>query len=337
MALDIFMDYVVGNTPMYQATSYCLSGNVFLKLEGKNKHGSTKERVAYYIIRDLIISGRLQPGISLVESTSGNLGLSLGLFARDLNIDFLCLIDPTVPPEKSEWLAAQHIRTYSVEIGGFATYRDARIAMAAELGSQPDWIWTRQYDNPSNVRAHFETTGPEIWSQMDGRIDYILCAVGSGGTVCGVGMYMKQQSPATSIVAIEPTGSTIFGGEPGDYLTAGAGMSSPSGIIKQHSHVIDYFCHVDDAAALQTCVQFHDAEGFYVGITAGSVLAVASFLANRYPDKRIVAVAADNGDNYISILTNVSANGGPPLGQTLYKYMPWKNNVDSAETGRDFS
>jgi len=320
MTLDAFMSYMVGHTPMYRAVGYCPSGNLFLKLEEKNKHGSIKERAGYYIIRDLIEAGRLRPGVSLVESSSGNLGLSLGLFARDLDIDFLCLIDPTVPREKAELLASNQIRTHCVGLEGFATYRDARITMASELDRQPNWIWTRQYDNPSNVKAHFETTGPEIWSQMNGQVDYVLSSVGSGGTVCGIGLYMKRQSPATSIVAIEPKGSTIFGGEPGSYLSAGAGMSYPPGIIKQYGQVIDYFCQVDDAAALHACVQFRNAEGFYVGITAGSVLVVASYLADRYPDKRIVAVAADGGDKYTSFFATAPENDVLTPGVALCKY-----------------
>jgi cysteine synthase len=155
---------------------------------------------------------------------------------------------------------------------------------------------------------------------MDGLVDYVLSSVGSGGTICGIGLYMKQQSPATSIIAIEPKGSAIFGGETGSYLSAGAGMSYPPGLIKEHGHVIDYFCQVDDAAALRACEQFGSAEGFCVGITAGSVLVVASYLADRYPDKRIVAVAADGGDKYTSFFATAPEDDVLTPTVTLCKY-----------------
>jgi len=309
MNLNEFFKYRVGETRMLCANSFCPSGNLFVKLEKENRHGSIKERAAYYIIRDLIQRGRLLDRVKLVESSSGNLGLSLGLFAKEIGVEFLCLMDPTIPPEKFQLLNSHHINIKSVSLGVHKTYRDARIQLATELDTQPDWIWTRQYDNPSNVKAHFETTGPEIWSQTNGKVDFVVCSVGSGGTVCGIGLFLKGVNPSTSIVAVEPLGSTIFGGESRPYISAGAGMSYQPGIIREHGNVIDYFSKIDDMASIQACLRFFETEGVWVGITTGSLLQVASYLAYEFSDKVIVVVAADGGEQYQSALKN---NFGTP-------------------------
>jgi cysteine synthase len=217
-------------------------------------------------------------------------------------VNFLCLIDPTLPQEKVDELESASISTQVVELGLHATYRDSRIQLATELDSRPGWIWTRQYDNPANVKAHYETTGPEIWSQMEGQVDYVVASVGTGGTICGVGQFIKHQNPRSIVVAVEPDGSTIFGGKPGYYLSVGAGMSCPSGIIRRYGGVIDYCCHIDDATALRTCIQMHAAEDIGVGVTSGSVLTVALYLAREFPDKCIAAIAPDGIERYKSLL-----------------------------------
>lgn len=320
MSLNTFMNYKVGQTPMYRATSYCHSGNLYIKREDRNAHGSIKERAAYYIIRDLIEGDKIGKSTKLVESSSGNLGLSLGYFAREIGIDFLCLVDPTLPPEKLELLVENKIQIHSVALGSHSNYRDARIQMAHELDQQSDWIWTRQYSNPSNVRAHYESTGPEIWTQLDNHVDYVVCSVGSGGTISGVGRYIKQKCPTVSIIAVEPTGSTIFGGIPGCYLSVGAGMSYTPEIIETYGDVIDYCCHVDDKDALRECVRFFHTESFQVGVTTGSVLVVALQIALNNPTKRIVAIAADGGEKYASLFLDVGSDATANSDVRLQKY-----------------
>lgn len=183
-----------------------------MKLETKSRHGNIKERAAYYIIRGVIEEGRIAASSHLIESSSGNLDLSLGLFTRELSFEFTCLIDPTMPLEKAELLEANGIHVECVELGGHLNYRDARIVRAAELGACPGWTWTRRYDNLSNAYAHFETTGPVIYAQMDRRVDFVVCSIGSGDTLCGIGLDMKicKHSAPPAISAVEPSGSTIF-------------------------------------------------------------------------------------------------------------------------------
>lgn len=336
MNLNEFLTYRVGNTPMMCASSFCPRGNLLVKLERDNKHGSIKERAAYFIIRDLIQSGILSDNNKLVESSSGNLGLSLGLFAKEIGVEFLCLMDPTIPPEKFQMLTSHHINVKSVSLGTHKTYRDARIQLAKELDAQPGWIWTNQYDNPSNVRAHFETTGPEIWAQTNGNVDFVVCSVGSGGTVCGTGLFLKQVCPQTSIIAVEPLGSTIFGGKPRPFLTVGAGMSYKPGLIREYGHVIDFYSKIDDTESLRACHEFFRTQGIWVGITTGSLLTVASRLAEKFPDKTVVVVSADGGEQYQNVLKTFEGKktGTSKLKLIRYVHLKEKHCTSSAQVGQ---
>ena len=286
---------------MHLADSYCKSKNLLIKLEQNNPLGSIKDRTAFYILKDLINSGRLQTDTKLVESSSGNLGLALGYFAYEIGVDFLCLVDSTIPKEKVNQLENNHVKLHSVSIGNHKTYRDARISMASELDQKEEWVWTRQYDNISNIMCHYDTTGPEIWSQTKNNVDFVVCSTGTGGTICGIGLFLKKKNPAVKIVAVEPLGSTIFGGTPGCYLSVGAGMSSASSIVKRFGYVIDYWAQVADTDALNECIRFLEAEDINLGVTAGAALVVALSIAKNEPNKKVVAVAPDGGENYATL------------------------------------
>jgi len=334
MKLKSFGAYGVGNTPMYRVREYCPSGNLYLKLENTNPLGSIKDRTAYYMVNDLIETGRLRRGVKLTESTSGNLGLAIAYFAREVNVRFLCLVDPSLPPDQLKELEDHGVEIHVVSLGNNPDYRAARIGLARELDQQSDWIWTNQYDNPANFRAHYETTGPEIWSQTEGQVDYIVCSVGTGGTICGVGHYLKQQKPAVKVVAVEPKGSTIFGGKPSKYLTAGAGMRHPSGIFTEYGYVVDYYCKVDDTDALQECVDFVNAENLNLGVTTGSVLLMASRLAARHPDECVVAVAPDGGEIYSEFVEGIVPLGSRTRDVNLVEYHPKHPPLPPQHPGR---
>ena len=290
---------------MYRPGAYCRSGNLYLKLESANPSGSVKARTAYYMIKELLEADTLKPGVKLVESSSGNLGLALGYFSSELGIPFVCLVDPTIPSEKLMELQMAGVQIDVVSLGACADYRMARIQAAHDLDQQSDWIWTNQYDNPANFKAHYETTGPEIWSQTKGRVNYVVCSVGTGGTICGIGHSLKQRNPSVRVVAVEPDGSTIFGGKPGQYLSVGAGMRHPSGIVERYGQVVDYHCKISDRNALQECVNILHTENLSVGVTAGSVLVVASWLAARHPSETIVAVVSDGGEEYTALTNGI--------------------------------
>jgi cysteine synthase len=157
---------------------------------------------------------------------------------------------------------------------------------------------------------------------MASQVDFVVCSVGTGGTICGIGHYLKQKNSTIKVVAVEPKGSTIFGGQPGKYLTAGSGMLQPSGIFKEYGYITDYYCQVDDQDSLRECVEILRSENLNVGITTGSVLVVASYLAMRYPDRNIVAIAPDGGEKYAEFFENIVPSWDRKREVTLAEYHP---------------
>ncbi len=297
--LKEYKDYAFIKTPVVCLERYANNKNLFLKLEGENLNHNIKSRTAYFMFEDIVNNRNVK---NIVESSSGNLGLSLGYFANELGYRFLCLIDITVPESKIKALKKYNIPYESVALGNFPDYRSARIAYAKALAQRGDWFWTNQYANPYNVKAHYTTTGAELFDQMHGEIDYFVCAVGSGGTIVGVSKYIKERIDRTTVVAVEPMGSTIFGGEPSRYITAGSGLNYPSELLTKGMSLIDYYIKIDDAEAIQACLDVRKTEGLSVGITAGSVLAIACRLSDAYPKKKIVCIAADGGQMYQNVL-----------------------------------
>jgi cysteine synthase len=297
--LKPYAEYGIVKTPVVCSERYARNKNLYIKLEHFNLNASIKSRTAYFIIKDLLEKGEV---VNLVESSSGNLGMSLGYFSQQIGKNFLCLVDPTVPVSKLNAMEMKGVKYKVVQLGNFPDYRTARIHFAKLLDEKEDWIWTNQYDNLANYRAHFETTGPELFEQMDGKIDYLVCAVGTGGTICGTGDYLKKNIKDIKVVAVEPQGSTIFGGTPSKYVTAGSGLSYPSGIVKKYLNVIDYCVKADDACSICECLEFERTEDISVGITTGSVLYAGKHLSSMYPDKKIVCISPDGGEAYSDII-----------------------------------
>ena len=305
--LKNFYEYGLGNTPLVQLSRYSPNGRLYLKLEKNNPHGSIKDRTAFYLIKDLVDAGKLSASTILVESSSGNLGIALGYLSQEMGVEFVCLVDPTITPEKLRQLSEMNVKVHVVHLGNNSDYRVSRIKLAKYLDTKPNWIWTNQYGNPSNFKSHYETTGPEIWEQTRGDIDYIVCSVGTGGTICGVGHYLKRKKPEIKVVGVEPFGSTIFGGIPFTYLNAGSGMAEPSEITQRYGNVIDHYCKVKDNDSIQECVNLFSEEGLSVGITSGSILKVGLHLAEKYPSANIVGIAPDGGEKYQGYLNNAIA------------------------------
>lgn len=298
--LKEYSHYNFIKTPIVCLEKYSSNKNLYAKLEGNNLNGSIKSRTAYFIFKDIMDKRNVK---NIVESSSGNLGLSLGYFANELGYNFLCLVDQTVPEQKIKQLRDANIRYEMVSLGNFPDFRSARIAYAQALDSHADWFWTNQYGNMANEQAHYITTGPELVEQFNGQIDFFVCAVGSGGTISGTGRYLKENLDCT-IVAVEPKGSTIFGGEPSKYLTAGLGLSYPSKVLMKNIFLIDYYVKVEDSLSIQACMDVKKMEGLSVGITTGSVLYAAHCLAEQYPTKNIVCISPDGGQLYQDIFDN---------------------------------
>jgi len=307
-ALKDMREYGIGNTPIHQVHDFCRQGRLILKLEQFNITGSTKARTAYFLLKHVIRLGQITQGMKVVESTSGNLGLALAALGDELGIGVVCLVDPTISESKIKRLRASGAEVRVVELSGQADYRSARMAKAEQLGREVGWIWPNQYGNDAGMLAHEQTTGPEIWNALQGEVDFVVASVGTGGTLLGIARALKARKQNIKVVAVEPEGSTIFGGQPHDYLSVGSGLHEPSLLLRRYGHCIDYFCKVEDELAIQTCRKISALEPCTVGITAGAAIAVAAQLAATYRDRTVLAVVPDGSDNYPAILDAVQEN-----------------------------
>lgn len=306
--LNSLESYGIGTTPIHFAKVLCPNGQLYVKLEYVNVTGSIKARTAHYIVSDLIRRQKIKPGMTIVESTSGNLGTALTLFGREIGVNVVCLVDETIPPRKIQKLRDAQAEVRLVELGAHPDFRTARLAEACRLGKLPDWVWPNQYGNEAGMFAHEETTGPEIWKALLGNVDLVVGILGTGGTMCGIARALKKCKPTIKIVAVEPYGSTIFGGVSSSYLSAGAGLPEASQLLHRHGHLIDYFAKVSDMLAIQTCHTIARLEQLNVGITSGAAIAVAMQLAARDPSQIVVVIAPDGAESYEDILQNQFAD-----------------------------
>lgn len=323
--------YGIGRTPLLHAKRFLPQCRLMVKLEGYNLFGSIKARTAYYLLRDLSDRGLLLPGTQLVESSSGNLGLAVAGLVKILGGRFQCLIDPPplIPEEKLQQLIAANVNFVIPPLDGFTDRRSARIAWARRLGSEPGTIWLNQYDNPANVTAHECFTGPELMEQLGRAPDYLVCCVGTGGTICGIASYLASIGASTCIVAVEPEGSTIFGGPAGCYLSAGGGLKEPSGILRRHWPLLDKYVKVTDQMMIAACLRFQEAEGEAVGITTGACLVAAERIALEVPGTTISVIAPDGAGFYDSLFEGLRHSPPRPTLPPPLRPVPQLHLVDS--------
>ncbi len=296
----------IGATPLVPLDGVAARGQVWLKAEYANPFGSVKDRTAAYLLAWACqVAGR---DVHVVESTSGNLGLALARICAELGVQVTLVMDASLPATRVAEVrrTGAEVRMVDTCRAGM-TFRESRIALARELGSQPGWLWLNQYANEAGLRAHEETTGPEIWDQLGGDFDVIVASAGTGGTICGIGAAMRKVSRPPLVVGVEPVGSTISGGTDGDYLPAGSGMRGAPDIIAHHHDLVDYFAKVPDCVAAGWAVTMHARYGLDVGQTTGAAVAVASLLAERC-GCRAVAVAPDNGQAFLLTMRGLAAN-----------------------------
>ena len=294
---------LIGSTPLIELVNYeksnRLNATILAKLEYLNPAGSVKDRVALYMIDDAERRGLLKPGATIIEPTSGNTGIGLAAIAAARGYRLILTMPETMSVERRRLLAAYGAELVLTDGAGGMT---AAIAKANELAkSIPDSFIPGQFDNPANPRAHYETTGPEIWRDTDGRVDIFVAGAGTGGTVSGTGRYLKRMNPDVKIVAFEPSGSP--------YLTEGrAGTHGLQGIgagFKPDNldlSVIDEVLTISDDDAYKTGAALARSEGILVGITSGAAVYAAKLLAERSENKgkMIVALLPDTGDRYLS-------------------------------------
>lgn len=277
------------------------SSTIVFKLEQYSLLGSIKSRTAYYLIKDILSSCKDQRHLKVCESTSGNLGLALQYFCNLEKIKFLCLTDKTISSAKLGKLQAHAVEYELVDSFTENGYREARIRRAEELREQ-GYIWTNQYDNAAAVLAHYETTGPEIFEQTKGKLSHIVCAMGTGGTIIGIGKYLHNRNPRIQVVGVEPWGSTIFSSHEGGYLSAGAGMKGTPGNILRNPNVIDVYEVVKDTESIACCNELNSNYGLDVGITSGMAFCVAKKIAEKQPGSYIVVVCPDGRSSYEEFL-----------------------------------
>jgi cysteine synthase/acyl carrier protein len=311
----------IGGTPLVPMPDLVRRGRVSLKAEYANPFGSVKDRTAAYLLAWARQVGGA--GVRVVESTSGNLGLALARLGGELSMVPTLVMDASLPARRIDEVRRAGAR---VVLAGQCregmTFRETRIAMANELGRRPGYLWLDQYSNPAGVQAHQETTGPEIWQAGHGSIDVIVASAGTGGTICGIGGYVRELDNPPMTVAVEPVGSTISGGIDGDYLPAGSGMRGPSEVVAMHGKLIDAFAKVPDSVAAGWALALRKRTGLSVGQTTGAAVAVAALLAER-DGCHAVAVAPDRGDAFLPAMQLLAAQPRTLRDEELIEVRPY--------------
>lgn len=300
------VEELIGSTPLVDLTSLAGgsardSGTTVLgKLESTNPGGSAKDRVARAMVDDAERSGRLSPGGTIIEPTSGNTGVGLAMVAAARGYRLILTMPDTMSVERRRLAAAYGAQ---VELTPGAEGMAGAVARAEELAaSTPNSIIAGQFDNPANPRAHYETTGPEIWADTEGSVDAIVAGVGTGGTITGCARYLKERKPGLLSVAVEPAESQVLaGGSAGPHAIQGIGANFVPGNFDRS--VVDEVMPVSSAESIEVKRRLGHELGLLVGISSGAAVAAALALAARpeMAGKTVVAVLPDTGERYLSI------------------------------------
>ena len=297
------LSQLIGNTPLLELNRFCeqegLNARILAKLEGFNPAGSAKDRPALQMILDAEEQGLLLPGATIIEPTSGNTGIGLAWVGVTRGYKVILTMPETMSMERQRL-----IRAYGAEIvlTEGAKGMAGSVAKAQELrDSIPGAVILGQFENPSNPKAHYRTTGPEIWNDTKGKVDVFLATVGTGGTLSGTGKYLKEQNPAIRVVAVEPSASPLLsGGVAGPHGIQGIGANFIPETLNRE--IYDEVVCVTDEMAMETAKKLARTEGLLAGISAGAALSAAAEVARR-PDlagKTIVVVFPDDGQRYLS-------------------------------------
>jgi cysteine synthase A len=294
---------LIGHTPLVELVNYNennkLGATIIAKVEGFNPAGSVKDRVAKSIIEDYEARGILKKGSTIIEPTSGNTGIGLAAIAASKGYRLIITLPETMSVERRNL-----IKAYGAELvltDGTKGMKGA-IARAEELNKEiPNSVIAGQFVNPANPKAHRETTGPEIWEDTDGNVDIFVAGVGTGGTISGVGEYLKSKNPNIKIVAVEPETSPVLSkGVAGPHKIQGIGAGFVPDTL--NTKIYDEIIAVPNEEAFKTGAEVVKSDGVFVGISSGAALYAATLLAKRPENKgkRIVVLLPDNGDRYLS-------------------------------------
>ena len=296
-------DQLIGKTPLLELShiekAEGLKAKILVKLEYFNPAGSVKDRIARAMIDDAETSGALKPGATIIEPTSGNTGIGLASVAAARGYRIIIVMPDTMSVERRQLMKA-----YGAELvlSEGAKGMKGAIAKAEELAKEiPNSVIPGQFVNPANPKAHFETTGPEIWEDTDGAVDVFVAGVGTGGTLTGVGKYLKSRNPAVKVVAVEPKDSPVLSeGHAGSHKIQGIGAGFVPDVLD--TKIYDEVIPVTNDDAFATGKRIGHAEGVLVGISSGAAVWAAIQLAKRPENagKTIVALLPDTGDRYLS-------------------------------------
>ncbi|HEY7128156.1 MAG TPA: cysteine synthase A [Nitrospira sp.] len=303
MGMELYKEIteLIGRTPLVRLNRLSKPGNatIYGKVEFFNPGGSVKDRICLNMINEAERQGKLKPGGTIVEPTSGNTGIGLALIAAVRGYKLILVMPESMSMERASLLSsygAQLVLTPAWE-GMKGSIREAE----SLLMQNPSYFMPDQFSNPANPAMHKKTTAPEIWEALDGKIDAFVAAVGTGGTITGCGEVFKERNPSVKIIAVEPAGSPVLsGGDPGPHKIQGIG----AGFIPQvlNRKILDRVIKVTDDEAYQTAKQLSKMEGLLVGISAGANVFAAQQVAEELgPGKNVVTVLCDTGERYISI------------------------------------
>ena len=296
-------DQLIGGTPLLELTHIekeeQLGAKIFAKLEYLNPAGSVKDRIAKAMLDDAEASGRLKPGSVIIEPTSGNTGIGLAAVAAARGYRIIIVMPETMSVERRQLMKAYGAELVLTE--GAKGMKGA-IAKADELAAEiPGGFIPGQFVNPANPKAHYETTGPEIWADTDGTVDIFVAGVGTGGTITGTGEYLKAQNPNVKVVAVEPATSAVLStGVAGPHKIQGIGAGFVPAVL--NTQVYDEIIPVSNEDAFAAGKRIGKSEGVLVGISSGAAAAAAIELAKRPENagKNIVVLLPDTGDRYLS-------------------------------------
>ncbi len=301
---------LIGSTPLLRLPKmeerFGAVGQMIAKVEFFNPAGSVKDRVGYHMVVEAEREGRLQPGGTIIEPTSGNTGVGIAMTAAARGYRAVMVMPESMSVERRMLLKA---------LGAELVLTDQALGMqgsvdkAKELAAErPGSIIAGQFENPANPQAHYETTGPEIWRDADGEIDILVATFGTGGTITGTGTYLKEKNPKIKIIAVEPAASPLLSeGKAGPHKIQGIGANFIPPVLNQD--IIDEIVTVRDEDALQTMKNVAHMEGLLVGISSGAAIYAAGRLAARPENagKKIVMILPDTGERYLSVFSELEA------------------------------
>lgn len=289
---------LVGNTPLYRSrTLSTTDSEVLLKLEFYNPGSSVKDRIALNIIETAEADGTLKPGDEIIEATSGNTGIGLACIGAAKGYRVTLTMPESMSIERRKLLKAFGAKLVLTDK---ALGMKGAIAKADELAANRDDVFmAHQFDNPANPAIHYQTTGPEIWTQTNGNVDIFISGVGTGGTISGAGKYLKEQNPNLLVIAVEPEQSAVLSGQAaGPHPIQGIGAGFIPNTLD--TSVYDEVYRVDDEKGMQTARLLAQREGLLIGISSGAMAYVAGEYAKKHPGKCIVTMVPSSGERYLS-------------------------------------